>query len=111
MKRIPRQFRAGPHTIKVRIVSAETMRLCNIAANGPAEANEDAPLGLWVAGENAILLQRARTGFNADVQYTTFWHEYFHALFDLVGESDLSANEGLVERCAVMHRQMLESMK
>lgn len=108
-KRIPRQFRAGPHMIKVRIISRERMRLCDIAANG--KGDKEPPLGLWVDGENAILLQRVRIGFNADAQWLAFWHEYFHALFDRVGESKLSANEGLVERCAVMHMQMLGSMK
>lgn len=108
---IPRRFRLGPHEIKVRIVSIETMRACNIAANGPKAESDEVPWGLWVAGENAILLQEARTCFSKDVQLATFWHEYFHALFDIAGESRLSSNEGLVERCAQLQMQMLRTAK
>ena len=111
MPRIPKEFTLGSLTVRVRIVSAETMRACNVAANGPEAASEEPPWGLWVDGESAIFFQKTRVGFSKAKQYQTFWHEYFHALFDALSESDMSANEKLVDQCGLLHAQAAQTMK
>jgi len=108
--RIPRSFEMGCHTIRVRVVDAETMHAVDVAANNAA-AGDDAPWGLWVNGENAIFVQKVRTGFNADQQWQTLWHEYFHALFDVLASDALSSNEQLVDLCGTLHAQALRTTK
>lgn len=110
LQRIPRSFALGCHTVRVRIIGAATMRALDVEANG-ATADDDPPWGMWVIGESAIFVQRVRLGFNAEQQRQTFWHEYFHALFDVLGRDKLSADEKLVDLCGMLHAQMVQTAK
>lgn len=101
MKRIPKQFRLGPHTITVVQVTASEMEA----------VNEDGPLGLWVPTELTIYIQKAHRGLRKEVQLHTFWHEYFHALYWCLGRMDEAYDEVLVDQCGALTLQALQSME
>ena len=99
MKKIPKHFRLGAHEITVKVVSAAEM----------AQLDEDAPLGLWVAQELTIYVQKAHRGLRKEVQLHTFWHEYYHAMFWCLGRMDASDDEILVDQCGLMTMQAIQT--
>lgn len=99
MKRIPRSFELGPHTITVQVVSDAEM----------AELSPDVPLGLWVSGHLTIYLLKPRKGLRKDVQLHTFWHEYFHALYWCLGRMDECDDEVLVDQCGLLTMQAMKT--
>lgn len=54
--------------------------------------------GDWCAKSNTIRVQALGKGIPNDVVFATFFHEVAHAVLDLTGNTELSADEGLVER-------------
>jgi hypothetical protein len=101
MKRIPKSFRLGAHEITVKVVSAEEM----------TAVEESEPLGLWVAQELTIYIQKARRGLRKEVQLHTFWHEFYHALFWCLGRMAESDDEILVDQCGLLTMQAIQTAK
>ena len=54
--------------------------------------------GDWCAKTNTIRVQSLGKGLPNDVIFATYYHEVVHAVLDLTGHSDLSADEAFVER-------------
>lgn len=107
MKRIPKRFQMGPHTVEVSIVSqAEMHKLWEEWEKG---TEEDAPYGLCVFTESRIYVQAVRKGLPKQLQLHTFWHEYFHMLFYQAGRERLSRDEVLVDMCGGLHLQAMQS--
>lgn len=104
MTKIPKRFQIGPHTITVNLRSPAEMAKLNESGDGPL-------WGQWRQGENAIYLRKVGDGFNASQQMHTFWHEYFHALFTLLNEGELTNNEKLVDQCGLLTMQMMQTAK
>lgn len=114
MRKIPKQFQLGPHTVKVYLVNEKEMaKVSNTPYASDDERDEDKsiPWGLWIRGENAIFVQKVRLGFNESQQIHTFWHEYYHALFAMLNKSDMTDNEELVDQCGLLHSQFLQTAK
>lgn len=103
MDRIPKSFQLGSVTIHVLVVSDAELKRQNTAAY---EVN-----GLWDAQTNTIYLRRAGKNFPKEKQIHCFWHEFFHALFEILGYDKLSAKEQLVDQCALLMQQAQETMK
>lgn len=104
MKRIPKAFQMGPHRIEVLVVDRAT--ITRIASTNGI----DFPvLGLCVYSDNKIYVQKIRPGFSKTQQIHTFWHEYFHMLFEKVGRPRLSRDEGLVDVCGGIHLQAINT--
>jgi hypothetical protein len=99
VKRIPKQFRLGAHDITVKTVTAAEM----------AQVDPSEPLGLWVAQELTIYVQKPNKHLRKEVQMHTFWHEYYHALFYLLGRERLSADETLVDQCGLLQMQAMNT--
>lgn len=111
MPKIPKRFQLGPHVITVTLCTVEEMVGVARANDVFSEDEPQGPWGLWVHGENAIYLQRIRPGFNAAQQQHTFWHEYHHAVFDVLNYGDLSEREELVDQCGLLLSQFLQTAK
>ena len=54
--------------------------------------------GKWTPKENCIRMQSLKAGFSKDAILASYYHEVTHAVLDLTGHSDLSADESFVER-------------
>jgi len=111
VKRIPRQFKIGPHTIKVRIVTQKGMLAAYRARDGELPPDEDAPYGYTYFAGNTIYVQRVRKGFPKSLQMHTFWHEYFHMLFHHAGRHRLSLDETLVDSLGGLQLQAINSFQ
>jgi hypothetical protein len=61
-------------------------------------ANIGDRFGDWCNRTNTIRVQSLGKGVPNDVIFATFYHEVTHAILDLTGHSDLSADESFVER-------------
>jgi len=69
--------------------------------------------GLWIPTENKILLQES-TKYYPTTQLQieqTFIHEAIHACLELLGYTDLNADEKLVDNLAALLHQMLSTQK
>lgn len=109
MKRIPSSLQMGPHTVQVRIVSAEEMREECKRTNTALSDKAPAPLGLTVYEEYTILIQKCRKGISKHLQMHAWWHEYFHMLFYCIGRERLADDELLVDNCGAMQLQAINS--
>lgn len=84
MKRLPTSIEILGNLITVEQVD-------NLASIGDR-------FGDWDAKANTIRVQSLKKGVPNDVIFATFYHEVAHAVLDLTGHSDLSADESFVER-------------
>lgn len=92
---IPKSFQCGPYTVSVLIVSKGQMEA---AQTEPLKEGEDAPLGLWTRDDHTIRVQKVRKGYTPTAQLHTFWHEFMHAVLELMAHDDLSTDEQFVDR-------------
>lgn len=84
MLRIPKEFKAGGRTIKVKFV--------------PALHEKTGDLGHALLDTNEILLQPPKTGVtSADTVEQTFYHELVHFLFHFIGENKLCDDHRVVD--------------
>lgn len=103
MNSVPKSFYLGSAKIHVLIVSDARLKKENDTGT---EAN-----GLWDMQSNRIYLRRASKDFPKEKQMQCFWHEFFHALFEILGYDKLSAKEQLVDQCGLLMLQAQESFK
>lgn len=103
MDRVPKSFQLGSATIRVLVVSDARLKQENKEAY---EVN-----GLWDAQSNTIFVRRASKDFPKDKQLQCFWHEFFHALFEILGYDKLSAKEQLVDQCGLLMLQAQRTFK
>ena len=64
--------------------------------------------GHWDSNKFEIFIQ---DGLTEQQEEQTFYHEFFHAAFDSLGYTDLSANEQLVDQMASLMQQLMKSKK
>jgi len=50
-------------------------------------------------------------GLTSQQEDQTFYHEFVHAAFDVLGYADLSSNEQLVDQMASLIQQMIKTSK
>ena len=103
---IPSSFTLGPQTITVKVVTkAQMLR----QLKEPLAEDEDVPLGLWKRDCLTIWVQQPRRGFTEAAQAHTFWHEFTHAMLELMSYDTLSADEQFVDRVGWMLLQASQS--
>lgn len=102
MKRIPAGFQLGPHSIAVKVVSAEEMA-------GVAEGYKDPPWGLCDYENFTIYVQKVSKTHPRVQQMQTFWHEYFHMLLYVSGRPRLARDETLVDTLGALQLQAFKS--
>lgn len=111
LRRIPKSFELGPHTIQVRIVSEEEMRRLCERYNDTVPEDETAPQGYTVFDENVIYVRRATKRFTKSMQMHAFWHEYFHMLLDRAHRERLARDETLVDSLGGLQLQAFNTIK
>lgn len=103
MKRIPKSFQMGPHTITVSVLSDTDLQKV-AAADGLPGCD-----GLCDYEGYTIYVRRIGKKFPKRSQMHAFWHEYFHMLFHCVGRERLARDETLVDNCGAMHLQAIQT--
>lgn len=102
MSRIPSAFTMGPFRVKVKIVSEKEMAEV-------APGYKDAPLGFCDYEALTLYVQAVSKSHSKLQQRHTYWHEYFHMLLHLAGRPRLARDEVLVDTCATLHLQALNT--
>lgn len=74
-------------------------------------AREQGCLGKWHPYQLKIVLQEPDEEHAQSVILQTFWHEAIHACLDLLGHTDLSENEVLVEQLGQAIFQVLKTKR
>jgi hypothetical protein len=92
MRRIPKTFKLMGHTINVKVVERKSWKY------------ED-EWGWWDPERNEILLVRQP---RSQLRHS-FWHEATHAILDMVGQSELSADERLVDQIGGLLAQIMDT--
>jgi len=83
MRSIPKTIPIGPHVFTVTIHDDLT--------------ETDEAYGMMHIGNQTIKIQGKNKDFNHASQVQALYHEILHAIFEIHGERDLSADEGRVE--------------
>lgn len=105
---IPKQFQMGPHTIKVRIVSATEMAaICK----KHGDVFDEPAMGYCLLEQNEIFVRRACKTVPRTLQLHAFWHEYFHILLKRAGRDRLTMDETLVDTLGGLQLQAFQSAK
>lgn len=104
MKKIPKAFQMGPHRIEVKIVPFEELQKHPMAQGGVL-------FGLCDYCENTIYVAGIHRRHPKSMQFHTFWHEYFHMLFDKACRPRLAKDEGLVDMCGLLHLQAMNTLE
>lgn len=93
---IPRQFKLGGHTIKVKTISAKKW------------PHGEHILAIWMPSEMRIEMISSLEG---TVRQQVFLHEAVHAILDVASYRELSENEDFVDRFSIMLHMMLTTMR
>lgn len=106
---LPKSFVLGPYTVNVLIVPDKTLQEIN-KANDTKESSYEVN-GLWIMDESTIYVRRCSPKFSKEKQLQVFWHEFFHALFEVLGYDKLSSKEQLVDQCGMLMLQAQKTFK
>jgi hypothetical protein len=98
---VPTTFQLGGRTWEVLFISEEAMRTRSGADAG------DTVLGLCVTWDAQILIVE---GLKAETTQATFYHELAHAIFETLGWTKLSKDEGKVDAMGTMLLQYLHTI-
>lgn len=93
---IPKSFLLGGHKITVTTISAKKWPY------------GDGVVGMWTPSELKIEIHGGLKGTH---KQACFVHEATHAMLDVMGYHELSADEDFVERFSVALHQMLTTQK
>jgi hypothetical protein len=94
MKKVPATFECGGRTITVEKVK---------------HFDDGDRTGDWKQEQAHIRILTAN--IPSDTQMQTFWHETTHAILETAGHSELSTDEGFVERISQLIWQVLKSSR
>jgi hypothetical protein len=97
MRKLPTSIQILGNTITVEHVD-------NLAVIGDR-------FGDWNAAKNLIRVQSLGQGIPNDVCFAAYYHELTHAILELSGHSELSADEALTERLGQAYYQASKSKK
>jgi len=93
---IPKQFQLAGHTITVVNVTPRKWK-----------HGKDC-IGMWMPDQYRIEIMSTLKGTN---RQQVFLHEAVHAILDVAGYYELSADEALVDRVSHLMQQMLTTME
>ena len=93
---IPQHFQLAGHTIKVKVSPPSKWRHGKYC------------VGMWLPDKYEIHVISSCKGTNRQQVWA---HEATHAMFDVAGHPDLSADEQLVDRLGHLLQQMLTTME
>jgi Zn-dependent peptidase ImmA (M78 family) len=105
VKRIPKQFELGTHTVSVRMVGSKEWEALT------DDYDIAGAVGAWVYKEQGIIILRDQT---PSMRKHTFTHELTHAILDAMGDAKskkLTTDEKWVDRFAGFLAQALETAK
>jgi len=101
VKRIPKTFKLGTHTVTVRVVGKKEWEALT------EDYEIDGAIGAWRYQDQAIIILRDQP---PSMKFHTLTHEMVHAILDSMGDKlskRLSKNEAFVDRFAGFLAQAL----
>jgi len=101
MKRIPKSFRLGGHTLTVKLIGEEEMRV-------KSKAKDDEEVyGYFEPDTLEIFLREPTRKLKRSIVIQTFWHEFFHAMFWVANHR--WNDEKLVDQCGHLVHQFFDT--
>lgn len=95
--KIPTSFTIGGHDININFVPALGTGCLGVCTLASGEIKIATTFGEYEQSESSI--------------FNTFWHETVHAILDIMGETELTANEKFVSCFAGFLCEALRSME